>query len=180
MIAIMSDLIAAVTRLPGRELRFAVGETLFHLGDRVRLLHIVREGSVHLIRHQEDGSALVLQRARKEAVLAEASLWATTYHCDARAETAAVTWVVGRDEVRRQIAGDPILAAAWAGHLALEVQLARLRAEILSLKTVAARLNAWLTWNGSLPRKGERSFLALEIGVSPEALYREIARRRRA
>jgi CRP-like cAMP-binding protein len=178
MITIMSTIVSALTRMPGRELRFAPGQSLFLRGDRVRLLHLVRRGTVHLIRHQEDGSALVLQRAREGSVLAEASLWATVHHCDARSESEAVTWSVACDVARSRVAGDPVLAAAWAEHLAIEVQRARLRAEILSLKTVAARLSAWHSWNGSLPPKGQWALLGLEIGVSPESLYRELARRR--
>jgi hypothetical protein len=54
-----------------------------------------------------------------------------------------------------------------------------LRAEILSLKTVSARLDAWMDWNGGvLPNKGEWKLVAGEISVSPEALYRELGRRR--
>ncbi|SFI57623.1 hypothetical protein SAMN05216525_110176 [Bradyrhizobium sp. Gha] len=48
----------------------------------------------------------------------------------------------------------------------------------LSMKTVAARLDAWIEWNGKLPPKGEWVSLAAELAVSPEALYREIGRRR--
>ena len=56
---------------------------------------------------------------------------------------------------------------------------ARMRAEILSLKTVAARLSAWAEWQGGvLPARGKWRSLADEPGVSPEALYREMARRR--
>ncbi|MBB4189667.1 hypothetical protein GGE07_006363 [Sinorhizobium terangae] len=45
--------------------------------------------------------------------------------------------------------------------------------------SVSARLDAWMTWSdGTLPAKGDRRALAEEIGVSPEALYREILRRR--
>ena len=62
--------------------------------------------------------------------------------------------------------------------MANEIRSTRLRAEILSLKTVAERLDAWLTFNDDgLPAKGGRIALARELGVSPEALYREIARR---
>jgi CRP-like cAMP-binding protein len=74
---------------------------------------------------------------------------------------------------------DPALARALAQYLALEVQSARARAEIVALKTVAARLDAWLALNnGPLPPKGRWCEVAEEIGVTPEALYRELARRR--
>lgn len=64
--------------------------------------------------------------------------------------------------------------------LGRELQSARLQAEILSLRTVAQRLDAWMAWKeGVFPGKGEWKSLASQLGVSPEALYREIARRRR-
>ena len=108
----------------------------------------------------------------------EASVYSARYHCDACAETPAVTWAVLRRDLRKRLAENQDVSNSWAEHLAREVQRARLHAEILSLKTVAARLSAWIGWNASMPRKGEWSNVALEIGVSPEALYREIARRR--
>jgi hypothetical protein len=49
----------------------------------------------------------------------------------------------------------------------------------VSLKTVAERLDAWLALHDDgLPPKGQRLRVASEIGVTPEALYRELARRR--
>jgi len=143
-----------------------------------RRLHLIRSGTVHLVRHHTDGSALILQRARAGSILAEASVYSARYHCDARAETGTVTWAISRTDVRKALAERPELSEAWAGYLAQEVQRARLQAEILSLKTVAARLGAWIAWNGSFPPKGQWSLVAQEIGVSAEALYREIANRR--
>jgi hypothetical protein len=46
------------------------------------------------------------------------------------------------------------------------------------MKTAAARLDGWMAWRGSLPRKGEWIGLAAQLGVSPEAVYREIAKLR--
>lgn len=54
-----------------------------------------------------------------------------------------------------------------------------MRAEILSLKSVAAKLSAWMALNSdALPPKGRQHLVASEMGVTPEALYRELARRR--
>lgn len=77
--------------LRGDELAFQPDEAVFHLGAIVRRVHWVREGVIHLVRHQRNGSALVLQRAGPGSILAEASLYSTRYHCDARAETTAST-----------------------------------------------------------------------------------------
>jgi len=180
MIEIMSALLLLLNSLAGRECTFAAGAPVFHLGDIVRVVYVVRSGVIHLIRHQDDGSALILQRAGQASVLAEASLYSSRYHCEARAEVAAVTWAIPRTDLRRRLEQGPELAFAWSRHLAHEVQQARLHSEILSLKTVEARLNAWIGWHGNLPEKGLWAAVSYEIGVSPEALYREIAKRRKS
>ena len=79
-----------------------------------------------------------------------------------------------------RLRGDPYFAEAWGRYLAHELQKARLHAEILSIKTVAKRLDAWIaSHGGETPRKGEWKVVASEIGITPEAVYREMARRRR-
>lgn len=182
MIVIMfvnHHLSAVFERLAHREMSFPAGASIFRIGDRVTSLHVVLSGFIHLVRFQPDGSSLVLQRARAGVVLAEASVYSARYHCAATAETPATTWAVKLDDFRGRLAESPILAEAWARHLAHEVQSARLHSEILSLKTVAARLDAWIAWHGTLLPKGSWSLIAQEIGVSSEALYREIGRRRK-
>lgn len=180
MIEIMSEVLSRLLcQLPGREGRYQAGETVFRIGDQVRNLHVICEGRVHLIRHQTDGSALILQRATAGSVLAEASLYSEAYHCDAVAETDSLTWTIRRMELQERIRKDPDLAMAWSKHLAHEVQKARLHAEILSLKTVAARVDSWISWYGTLPERGHWATVAEQLGVSPEALYREFARRRK-
>jgi CRP-like cAMP-binding protein len=180
MIAIMNlDLSTLLEGLPHREMAFPAGTAVFRLGDRVESLHFVRSGIIHLVRYQSDGSPLVLQRAGAGAMLAEASVYSARYHCDAYAETAAATWLFKLNDFRGRLAGSPAFAETWARHLAHEVQNARLHSEILSLKTVAARLDAWRAWHGALPPKGSWSMIANEIGVSSEALYREIGRQRK-
>ena len=177
--AIMStDLDLLLGGLRGHEHRFPAGTTVFLLNDEVRVVYLVRRGVIHLVRHKEQGAALILQRAQAGSILAEASVYSDQYHCDARAESDATTWAVSKGDLRRRLEEKPDFARAWAQYLANAVQRARLHAEILSLKTVAARLDAWIVWNGVLPEKGQQRRIADEIGVSPEALYRELAKRR--
>jgi CRP-like cAMP-binding protein len=112
-------------------------------------------------------------------MLAEASVFSERYHCDAIAAETSQVAEFPRGSFLKLINSDPAFAATWMEHLAHQVQSARLRAEILTLKTVSQRLDAWLAFgDGKLPRRGERSILAKQIGVSPEALYREIGRRK--
>lgn len=155
------------------------GQFLFHRGDAVKEMHFVLTGAVHLVRHQADGSALILQRSGPGSILAEASLYSETYHCDAVVFGRAEVRACAKAGFRRLLANDPTFGDVWAGYLARELQGARLRSEILSLRTVADRLDAWIAWNGGgAPMRGEWKLVAGEIGVSPEALYREIAKRR--
>ena len=181
MIDIMSlDLIDLLYAAGEREQSFAAGTYLFHTGDRVKALFIILLGEVRLVRHQVDGTSIVLQRAEAGKVLAEASLFSASYHCDAIAGSAALVRAISVQALRQRFREDPDFAEAWATHLAHEVQSARFRSEVIALRTVAARLDAWLSWHkGSLPRRGAWKQIADQIGVSAEALYREIAKRRR-
>lgn len=181
MIAIMSlDIHDHLQNLPCAEVAFGNGRFLFHQGDEVRKMYRILDGSVHLIRHQADGAAVILQRAGAGSILAEASLFSERYHCDGIAMAATRAAAIAKSTMRSRLTRDRSFAEAWAAHLAREVQAARLRAEILSLRTVAARLDAWTAWHdGRPPAKGEWKIVAGEIGTSPEALYREIAKRPR-
>ena len=157
----------------------AGGTLLFERDDPIVSLYRIESGEVHLMRRQQDGSEFILQRARQGDLLAEASITAKTYHCGAVTIKPTVLAIFSRTEVQTMIANDTETAAAFVAHLAGEVREARLRAEIVSLKRVADRLDAWLAWHdGHLPNKGNWHRVASEIGTSPEALYRELARRR--
>jgi CRP/FNR family transcriptional regulator, dissimilatory nitrate respiration regulator len=121
------------------------------------------------------GSQLTTQRAGPGSILAEASLFSARYHCDAVADEQSIVQVVPIRKARAAFAEQPVLAAAWAHHLAQEVHRARTRAEIISLRTVSDRMDAWVALNGDvLRRKGQWRRIASEIGISSEALYREI------
>ena len=166
--------------LDSTECTFEAGTCLFRHGDEVSVLHLVEDGEAHPVRHRADGGALVLQRALPNTVLAEASVFSKRYLCDGVAVRPTRTLAIVRSAVRRLLAEHPGFANAWTVHLSRELQSTRLRAEILSLNTVRERLEAWIGWNGEgLPTNGTWKAVANEIGTSPEALYRELARRRR-
>lgn len=178
MIEIMSDLISRLLSISPASKTLGANSILFQQSDAVHVLYIVRSGAIHLVRHQSDGVAAVLQRAMPGKILAEASVYFDRYHCDAIAVSAATVSVVSVGDVIRLLESDLVFANLWSGYLARELQATRKRAEIMALRTVRARLDAWIAWNdGALPSKGAWRHLADEIGVSAEALYREFARR---
>lgn len=173
------EFLTYLSSLPGTFRHYSQGQLVFERDDPVKCLFIVDSGEVHLLRRQEDGVEFILQRALAGTVLAEASLTTPRYHCAAVAVSNAVMTSFPRDQVLNLIKEDSDVAMALAMHLAREVRNTRQRAEIVSLRKVSDRLDAWLVWNkDELPAKGERGQLAREIAVSPEALYRELAKRR--
>ena len=182
MIEIMlNDLVAQLITKGARRRLFDRGACLFHRGDQVRHLFILDQGALDLIRPQADGNPIVLQRAVPLTVIAEASLYSCSYHCDCVAQLPSKVYVLSKVAVLKRLRNDHTLSELWAAHLAGQVQDARYRCEILSRKTVAQRLKIWLEWHGdTLPPKGEWKGLAVQIGVSPEALYRELSRQRAA
>ena len=166
------------TSLRGTERVFAPGAAVFLRGDAVERLHVIRSGSVRLLRHHQDGHPVVLQRACRGDMLAEASVFSAHYHCDAVALTGAVTDAFAVADIRRLLETDIDFCRGWAASMSHQLQTARRRAELMSLRTVSERLNFWLVWNeGGMPEKRLWKDVAEEIGVSPEALYRELSAR---
>jgi CRP-like cAMP-binding protein len=179
MIAIMSELTEALAPLLAREVEVAAGATLFRQGDPIRHYYVVRSGCVHLIRWGEDGTSAVMQRATDDSVLAESSLFAGAYHCDALCMLDSVVAQADMKRVREALEEDPKLLRELAQHLGREVHRMRARVELLARRTVADRLDGWLALNGgALPARGQWRTVAEDIGVSPEAFYRELGSRR--
>ena len=180
MIVIMSK--QFIEQLIGKAQKHRVlekGAFLFHEGDPVRSVFVIDEGLIELQRPQRDGASITLQRAAKCTVLAEASAYSSAYHCDALVMVRSTVFQLSRAAFLTYLTEDPSFSQQWANHLAQEVQSARYRSEILSRKTVAERLDGWMVWRDcGLPAKGQWKSIAEQIGVSPEALYRELARRK--
>jgi len=163
-----------------KEIYIQKGTCLFHAESNIRSLFRVVRGQLFLVRQTSAGTSVILQRARVGDILAEASVYASTYHCDARAVEESVVISLPLETFKARLNDDADVANAWVAHLAREIQSARMKAEIRTLRTVSERLDAWLAEYGSLPDKGMWQNVAGELGVSREALYRELARRRNA
>ncbi len=124
-----------------------------------------------------DGASLTLHVAQAGTALAEASLFADVYHCDAVARTDAQVAYVSRAAFLAALQRMPNAALSLMETHAKEVQIQRARIEILRLRRVCEKLDAWLELYGE-PPKGEWVRVADEIGVSQPALYRELAKRK--
>ena len=175
MISIMSKWIQIFDDASVRAL--AQGDVLFRRDDPVRSMYLVRSGAVALERPLIDGGHLILHVAGPKTILAEASLFAETYHCNAVARIDASVAVLSRISFLAALRRWPDAAMSMIDTHAKAIQAQRARIEILRLRRVSDRLDAWLELHGE-PRKGEWINVADQIGVSPPALYRELTRRR--
>lgn len=157
---------------------FQQGAVLFRREDRVQSMYLVRSGTVALERPLSDGTALALNVATAGMALAEASLFASTYQCDAVARREAEVAIMPRAAFLSALQERPDAALSLIETHAKEVQSQRARIEILRLRRVADRLDLWLGLNDE-PQRGDWTRVADQIGVSAAALYRELACRRK-
>ena len=180
MIGIMCEaLIDRVIGIGGAQRALNKDSYLFHQSEPIHSVFVVLKGLVELVRYQMDGNSIVLQRARCNTILAEASVYSESYHCDAIARLPSRYIEVPKTRFQKQLRKDQDFADLWTAHLAREMQSARFRSEILARRTVAERLDGWFAWKGNtMPEKGNWKSIAEQIGVSPEALYRELAKRK--
>ncbi|MCI5077360.1 Crp/Fnr family transcriptional regulator [Oricola sp.] len=166
--------------MAGDPRRLEPGESLFRQGDPVSSLFAVQSGMFRLVRYGAGGDAVVLQQARGGDTVAEASIYSDVYHCSAECVAAGSVLSVPAARFRERLRSDPAFAEEWTRYLARSIQNARARSEILAARTIEERLARWRAWFGDLPEKGQWKELAVEIGVTPEALYRALARGRRS
>ena len=111
MIAIMfNHLIETLWGASSRDQALAAGEVLFRAGDPVRLLYLVTAGEVRLVRSLAHGLQLTIQRAGPGAILAEASLLAGSYHCEAVAAGSSRLRATSVARIKSALAADPVLA----------------------------------------------------------------------
>ena len=119
------------------------------------------------------------ERVTPRTILAEASAYSDAYQCDAVGRSALVLQQLPKPAFLKLLRSDDAFSRLWSAHLASEVRAARCRIDILSRRTVAARLDGWLAWHGGDALvEGPWKSVAEQIGVSAEALYREIVKRR--
>lgn len=154
------------------------GETLFFSGGPVLLMHLVAEGQIDLVRYSKSGTRILLFEAGPGKILAEASAYSAFYHCDGTAAINSRILSIPVATFRERLDFNAKLAGLWAAQLAHGLQSARMNSAIKSMKTVEERLNAWLADGMALPPKGQLQILAQSLGVSREALYREMSKRR--
>ncbi|MEO6986653.1 MAG: Crp/Fnr family transcriptional regulator [Paralcaligenes sp.] len=171
-------LVPAVLREVAEYREVKAGEMLFRLGVRPRSILYVIGGEVRLLRHARNGDEIILQRSNG-GFIAEASIDARAYHCDAVVTAAGAVLCLPIQAFKAALAQDNMFHQAWAAHLAREVRKLRARCERLSLNTAAARIIHYIEAegvDGSVTLNQSRKAWAAELGLTHEAMYRTLRR----
>jgi len=156
----------------------AAGEVLFRQGDAPRVILFVLSGEVRLVRHGPSGQEIILQRGTG-GFFAEASLWASSYHCDGVVARSGELLEVSRRAFEQSLDEDPAFQRAWMQHLTREVRRLRAQCERLGLYGAAERIIHYIESEGeggSVTLAQSRKSWARELGLSHEALYRSLRR----
>jgi CRP/FNR family transcriptional regulator len=161
----------------GRVRRLGAGEALFCRGEPADQVFRVRSGAVRLERVAADGSQVTILVARSSETLAEASLFAERYHCDARAEARAVVECLPAALLRQRLVEEPELALRLVARLCAQLREARAMLELRGSRSARERVLRYLALFGSGIAEGEVALqtVAHQIGLRPETLYRTLA-----
>ena len=176
----MADWLTRTVQAAGIERTLNAGEVLFRGGQRTAGLYNVIAGAVRLVRVDRAGREAVLHTARPGETLAEASLFAATYHCDAIAMTDAVVRLYPKAVLLAEFERDPGAAQAFMAMLAHQIMNLRTRLEQRNIHSAHDRIRHYLALNTGADGRtvkvtGTLKNLAAELGLTHEALYRTLA-----
>ncbi|MDK9702836.1 MAG: Crp/Fnr family transcriptional regulator [Sulfuritalea sp.] len=163
--------VARITELP-RDAQ------LFRRGETPRKIHCLLSGEIHLVRYSRRGAAMIVARSR-DGFIAEASLDAPRYHCDALVVADAVVLSLPLAAYRDALDRNTAFRRARFAAQAREIRRLRAQGERLALPTAEERLTHYIETegsDGSIELDRPLKALAVELNLTHEALYRTLAR----
>jgi len=176
----LSGWLSAHLRAAAIDRKLQAGQALFRSGDRTVGLYEVLTGKLRLVRFDRSGREAVLQSASAGDTLAEASLYTSTYHCDAIASTEASVRLYPKALLLAELKRDPKLAQAFTAMLAQQVMSLRTGLERRNIKSARDRIWHFLALNAGADGRtvtipGTLKELASDLGLTHEALYRALS-----
>ena len=156
------------------------GEFLFRRDAPTVGLYEIVKGTVKLVRLDASGRETVLYVASAGDFIAEASLFSSTYHCDAIATTKTVVRLYPKNLLLREFERNAEAAQAFMAMLAEQVMSLRTKLEQRNIHSARDRVRHYLALNRDIAGRtvtlpGTLKDLAGELGLTHEALYRTLA-----
>ncbi|MDQ6960241.1 MAG: Crp/Fnr family transcriptional regulator [Mariprofundaceae bacterium] len=163
----------------GRKRVIRKEEALFHQGDAVENIYVVRRGRIKLIRSTIDGNPVVLQLAMAGEIIAESSLFSDTYHCAAVVDSpSAELSCFDRHGLLAAFRKFPAAAMEIAELFAHRIRKLRALLEIRNIRSARQRIYAWLQLEpndeNEVPLRLSFKDMAYQLGLAHETFYREL------
>lgn len=164
---------------PARDI--AAGGELFRRGDPATAIFAVESGRLRLVRRTVDDHLVILHTASAGELLAEAALFASTYHCDAVAALPSRVRVYSKAKLLAAMRAEPALIEGFAATLARQLQALRARLELRNIRSAEARVLQYFALAAgpdgrTVALDGKLQDIAGDLGLSREALYRTLAK----
>jgi CRP-like cAMP-binding protein len=174
------DWLPAAIRDRSRVRELEEGVALFRQGDKAFAIFEVERGRLRMVRNTAAGRPVVLHTARTGELFAEAALFATTYHCDAVAAAPSRVRVYPKRELLAAFRTDPALGERFMAVLARQIISLRASLEERNIRSARERVLHHLALAAgpdgrTMSVEGTLMDLAVEIGLTHEALYRTLS-----
>lgn len=157
------------------------GQVLFHRRDQAQSIFVVQTGRLRLVRYTSEGKLVILQVVRAGESFAESALFSEVYGCDAIVEIPAKVIVYPKPLLLTVLREQPDLAESFINRLAVKNQSLKDRLELQSIRSARDRVLQYLLHalqSGETTVNFDRLIkdIAAELGLTPEALYRTLAK----
>jgi CRP-like cAMP-binding protein len=158
----------------------ARNEVLFRQGDKVAAIYFVEAGRLRLDRRTFDGRVLTLGTTPADEFFVEAALFADIFHCDAVATEPSRVRIYPKTAVLNALRTDPASAMSFLKLVAHQVIELRQQLELMKIRSAKDRVMLYLDFNAgpdgrTVNLRGELQYIASELGLTREALYRTLA-----
>jgi CRP-like cAMP-binding protein len=157
------------------------GQVVFRQDEQALAIFIVERGRVRLDRYTKEGKTTVFQVARLGESFAESALFLDVHSCDALAEVPSRVIIYPKQPLLSALRNCPDLAEDFLERLVRKSQSLKAPLELRSIRSARNRVLHYLlveaqpgetTVNFDRPLKD----VAGDLGLTPEVLYRTLAR----
>jgi CRP-like cAMP-binding protein len=163
----------------GKIITINKGALLFNQGEVVRSIYLLVNGRIKLVRETVDGNPVVLHVALANESFAEASLFATKYHCSAIADCASELIRIEKSELLSQLSASSTLSLELLELFSSQVRDLRTLMEIRNIRSAVDRVMTYLKFESSgndyveinTPLKD----IAYRLGLAHESFYRALS-----
>lgn len=181
-LADLPDYVPDTLRKAARQQSIGRRQCLYNQGDDAHAIFFVRTGELEAVRFSPEGDPLVMLRAGVGEFFAEPALGADRYGCSARAMRDSEVYVLPKASVLAALREDRDFSIAFLNAQIRNLRRQCSRYERARLRRAEDRVLHFLVTetgpDGWIRLTGPLADWAVELGLTPESLYRAMSRLR--